>query len=186
MNLLASPLPATVEIGGASVPIKVGFRTGIQVARAIESGLTGDLLTVTMLKLYFGGAYVGSPSEAMSTALSFFRCGDEETPKKKRAKRLIDWDHDAGTILADFRREYGIDLADPATRLHWWVFMAYFENLTAESGIKTAMYYRGVTKPKGLPQAEAEHFNRMKRAHALPPRTSAEAIAREATLWGDE
>ena len=106
------------------------------------------------------------------------------TEAQKRRKRLLDWDHDAGMVLADFRREYGIDLADPATRLHWWVFMAYFDNLSTDSQTKTAMYYRDASRPKGLSTEEGRHFDRLKRAYALPPRTQAEALAREAELWG--
>jgi hypothetical protein len=96
----------------------------------------------------------------------------------------MDWDHDAGRILADFRREYGIDLADPATQMHWWTFRAYLDGLSSDSEIKRAMYYRSA-KPKGLKGEDAKRFAEMKRWYALPPRTRAEVAARDAEVWGD-
>jgi hypothetical protein len=185
MNILVSPLPREVRIGETSVPIASGYRTGIQIARAADSGMDDRLIAATMLNLYFGDGLPGDHKEALTAALQFHRCDRPEA--KRRAggnQRALDWDHDAGTILADFRREYDIDLADPATRLHWWVFMAYFDNLSAESEIKRAMYYR-TAKPKGLKGEDLKRFNDLKRAYALPPRTTQELAAKEAELWGD-
>jgi hypothetical protein len=88
-------------------------------------------------------------------------------------------------ILADFRREYGIDLADAVTRMHWWTFMAYFSNLSNTSETKTAMYYRSTPKPRELTGADAKRFAALKRAYALPPRDPEAAAAHDAALWGD-
>ena len=184
MNLLASPLPDTVSLGGASVPIKTGYRTGIQIARTAESGIEDRAKAGVLLHLYFG--YVPDPPvDALEAAMEFHRCG-QPVPSGRPGARALDWDHDAGMILADFRREYGIDLADPATRMHWWVFMAYFNNLSGPSETKTAMYYRRASKPKDCKGDDAKRFNDMKRAYALPPKTAAEQLAREAAMWGDE
>lgn len=184
MNILASPLPTAVDIGGARVPIVTGHRTGIQVARTIESGLPSAHILGLVLGMYFPGIEFIDSGAALDAAMGFFRCGK---PKKKRRSRVrsLDWDHDAPVIMADFRREYGIDLSDPAVTLHWWVFMAYFDALTADSGIKQAMYYRTAPRPKDAGKEALRHFDRMKRAYALPPKTEAEAIAREAAKWGD-
>lgn len=185
MNILASPLPATVEIGGASVLIKTGYRTGIQVARIADSELPQHLIVASILGLYFGCDLPGDADAAFSAAMAFYRCGDEAPTGKKHA-RLLDWDHDAGMVLADFRREYGIDLADPATKLHWWVFMAYFTNLSTDSQTKQALYYRTTRRPSDLRGADAKRFDALKKAYALPPRTVEDALAREAAMWGDE
>lgn len=186
MNLLASPLPATVRIGEAGVALRTGYRTGIQVARAADSGLPDAIIAGTIVRLYFGDNVPTDTGAALEAAMRFHRC-DEPIPERSRRtpKRLLDWDHDAGMILADFRREYSIDLADPQTRMHWWVFMAYFRNLSGASETKTAMYYRGSTKPRGMSGDEARRWNEMKRAYALPPRTVVEAEKREAEMWGD-
>jgi hypothetical protein len=183
MNLLASPLPASVRIGGAEVPIRTGYRTGIQVARVAESGLPQVAIAAAVLRLYFPGQTLPDPAQAIDAALSFHRC-DKPQPQRTSSERLFDWDHDAARVLSDFRREYAIDLADPGTRMHWWVFMALFENLGAESATMTAMAYRG-PKPKELKGDDARRWARAAKAVALPPRTAAEAIARDAALWGE-
>lgn len=185
MNLLASPLPAVVRIGGAKVPIRSGYRIGIQVARTAESGMPDRFIAGTILRLYFGDDVPADTMAALEAAMWFHRCGEPEPRHSGRAKRLLDWDHDAGMILADFRREYGIDLADPSARMHWWVFMAYFNNLSADSETKTAMYYRGASRPKDLKGEDAKRWTTMRKAYALPPKTTTEAVAREAAAWGD-
>jgi hypothetical protein len=183
VNILVSPLPEAVRIGETSVPIRSGYRTGIQVARAADADLPERIIAGVLLRLYYHDVPADTV-EAIERAMEFHRCG-RPADTGNRGKRLIDWDHDAGMILADFRREYGIDLAHPETRMHWWVFMAYFGNLSASSETKTAMYYRDASKPQGLKGEDAKRFTRMKKAYALPARTLDDAIARDSALWGD-
>lgn len=183
MNLLASPLPDAVDVGGASVPIRTGFRTGIQVARALDSGLPGGVITQTMLTLYLPGQHVSDIKAAADACMWFFHCGN--APSKRKVGRVLDWDHDADIILADFKREYGIMLTDLDLRMHWWVFMALFRGLGVESGIQRAMYYRS-PRPHDLKGNAASRFDELSRAYALPPKTLEEAIAAEAKLWGDD
>jgi hypothetical protein len=185
VNILVSPLPREVRVGETSVPIRVGYRTGIQVARLADSRLDARLIAAQVLSLYFGEHIPADTEAALEAAMSFHRCG-RPVPKKSVGSdtRALDWDHDAGTILADFRREYGIDLADEQTRMHWWAFSAYFDNLSADSEIKRAIYYR-TARPKGLKGEEAKHFADMRRAYALPARTDEELEAHEAAFWGD-
>ena len=182
MNILASPLPETVAVGEASVRLKTGYRTGIQVARVADSDLSDLIKAGAILRLYFGDDVPSDKVDALEAVMRFHRRGTE--PPKRTAPRVLDWDHDAGRIPADFRREYDIDLADPATRLHWWVFMAYLDNLSNGAEIKQAMYYRG-PQPRDLTKAERPRWNKLQKAYALPPRTLDDAIARDAALWGD-
>lgn len=185
MNILASPLPAAVEIGGARIPIRTSHRVGIQVARTLESDIAPSLKGSVILGLYFPDMGFNDPDAALDAALEFFQCGRPVRKRRKGKARALDWDHDASTILADFRREYGIDLTDPATTLHWWAFMAYFEGLTPESGIQRAMYYRAASPPYDSGKEAVKHFKELRRAYALPPKTDAEVIAAEAAMWGD-
>lgn len=183
MNLLASPLPDAVDAGGASIPVRTGFRTGIQVARTFDSGLSSGVIGQMVLSLYMPGARVTDIEAAIERCVWFFRCGKPKS--KSSVGRVLDWDHDADTILADFQREYGITLTDPATRMHWWVFMALFRGLSADSGIQRAMYYRS-PRPRDLKGDAAARFDELARTYALPPKTLEEAIAAEAAMWGDD
>lgn len=183
MNILVSPLPRGVRVGESIVAVKTGYRTGIQVARTADADLDARLIVGIVLKLYFGDDIPDDAEAALEAVLEFHRCGRPK-PKRASSTRALDWDHDAGMILADFRREYGIDLADPDTQMHWWAFMAYFDNLSAESEIKRAMYYR-TAKPQRLKGEEAKRFAEMRKAYALPPRTEREALERDAEMWGE-
>lgn len=185
MNILVSPLPATVTVGGTSMPIRSGYRTGVQVARTIDADLPEQMKAAVILSLYFGSVVPPDGAAAIEAVMEFHRCGRAPAKAGRRAKRLFDWDHDAGMLLADFKREYGIDLADPALRMHWFTFSAYFDNLSSESETKRAMFYRNTSRPRELKGEEAKRFSAMKKAYALPPRTKAEALEREAAMWGD-
>lgn len=185
MNILASPLPATVDIGGASVPIRTGYRHGIQVARVADSGMDPVIVAATILRIYLVEPPRGIEA-ALDACMRFHRGGADEPSGGGSGARLLDWDHDAGRILADFRREYSIDLADPATDMHWWVFLALLSGLSPEAELSRAMHWRDATKPKGMKGEEARQWDRMKKAYALPPRTTQEAISREAAMWGDD
>lgn len=185
MNILASPLPREVVVGGVKVPIRTSYRVGIQAARAVDSGLSDALIGGTVLRLFYGDAVPADREAALIAALAFHRL-DAPEPRKRQRARIWDWDEDAGRVLADFRREYSIDLADPKLSMHWWTFWTYFENLSIESETKRAMYYRSATKPRELKGEDAKRWNDQKKFYALPPKGHAEMIAAEAALWGDE
>lgn len=185
MNILVSPLPKTVDVAGASVAIRSGYRTGIQVARTADANLSDIIKASVILRLYFGEQVPDDTAAAFEAAMWFLRCGEDADAPSRRPGRLLDWDHDAGMILADFLREYGIDLASPATQMHWWAFLAYFRNLSNKSETKTAIYYRSGNRPRGIKGDEAKRYDEMRRMYALPPRTAAEAVADEAAKWGD-
>lgn len=182
-NILVSPLPASVWVGETRVGVRTGYRTGIQVARLADSDLDERLVAGAILMCYFGDRAPADAAGALEAVMLFHRCGRPQT--RSRGPRALDWDHDAGRVLADFRREYGIDLADPATRLHWWTFMAYLENLSGDSETMTAMHYRTAKRPKGLRGEDAAQWDKRRKHYALPPRTTQEALAREAAMWGD-
>lgn len=184
VNILVSPLPASVRVGGASHRIRSGYRTGIQVARLADSDLDARIIAGATLMLYFGDEVPDDAGAALEAVMRFHR-REIDTKSRRSQPRILDWDHDSGRIMADFRREYGIDLADPATRMHWWVFMAHFEHLSPDSEVMTAMHYRSARRPKGLKGEEAAAWDRRKKSFALPPKTQAEALAREAVMWGD-
>lgn len=86
----------------------------------------------------------GAPADAagaMREVLWFYRCG-RETFCEASGERLLDWDEDWLCIWADFRLYAGIDL--DCGQLHWWRFMALFESLPRESGIKRRIWLRSL------------------------------------------
>lgn len=92
---------------------------------------------------------------------------DGKPSAKLRASRLLDWDEDWLCIWADFRLYAGIDL--DRGQLHWWRFMALFESLPRESGIKRRIWLRSLDPAEIGDARLREKYRRMKEAVALGP-----------------
>ncbi len=101
---------------------------------------------------------------AMREALWFYLCGREPSGEPLR-ERLLDWDADWLCIWADFRLYAGIDL--DRARLHWWRFMALFESLPKDSGIKRRISIRSIDLGEIKEHRLREEYRRMKEAVAL-------------------
>ena len=81
MNLLIDGLPEDVEIGGQTVKIETGFRTGILFEEMIRDVTLSDTEKIqTALGLYFPGVYfdgIEVIQEALDRLFWFYRCGEE-------------------------------------------------------------------------------------------------------------
>ena len=82
-------------------------------------------------------------------------------------------------LVADFQREYKLDLTDPSLSMHWWRFLALFNNLSNTSQTMTIRGYRSCDIPKDAPPETKERIKEIKRQYALPPISYEEEIARE-------
>jgi hypothetical protein len=92
---------------------------------------------------------------------------------------------DQRRLVADFQREYGLDLTDAACDMHWWRFMALFEGLGDTSRTMTAVGIRATDISSKLPPEEQKRLRDLKKLYELPLRTKEEALARDAAIWGD-
>jgi hypothetical protein len=196
INVITNELPSAVVVGGSSLPINTDFRTSIQVQELIESDLPPDLVGMGVVMHYFGNPDL-LPADIVSehldgliaAAMEFARMDEfaELTRSRKGSKtRTFDWCADQRRLVADFQREYGIDLTDADTELHWWRFMMLFEGLSDKSATMTAIGYRTLDIPPKAPDEERKRLREMKNIYQLPPRTKAEVLARDAAIWGDE
>ena len=62
--------------------------------------------------------------------------------------RALDFEQDAGYILASFRQAYGIDLYAERGRLDWRVFIALFNGLPDDTKIREVMKIRAQKIPE--------------------------------------
>lgn len=194
-NVLLEQVPSTVQVGGTAVPINASHRTGIQAMRLIDDPSVRETDKArTLLVLYFGRispqtgrldlpAEVSQhPDEAVEAALGFFNLMEPRPPStpgitSPAGTRVFDWDWDAGRVVADFQREYGIDLTDEQLRLHWWRFWSLFRNLSESSQTMQAISVRGtVPDEKKMGRDAVESLMRRKAALMLPARTEEEAL----------
>lgn len=175
LNILMGHLPQTVEVSEKEYPINWDFRTGIQfesIARNTELGEQEKIWMI--LNLY----YPKVPEDlqgAMEKVLWFYRCGKtgDEPDKKQKRYRQKDSDapayaflQDAPYIYADFKNQYGMDLAELKEPLHWWKFSALFESLGEETKIGKIMYYRKV-RITGMPKDRRAFINEMKKLYRI-------------------
>lgn len=202
-NVLLHAAPSSVMVGGAEVPIATSFRAGIRAMQAADDPELDKRQTATaLLTIYFGQpSKVGgmrrivlppevtaAPADALDAAVSFLNFN--EPPKPRRASagvapeaRMWDWDYDAPFIIADFRREYGVNLVDPGLEMHWWEFWPLFRGLGDTSLTMVAMAVRGAD-PKKLKGEERARLIARQRELALPARTEEERLRLTSLLWG--
>lgn len=193
---LTGGLPDSVEISGKPLRISTDWRTWVDIWRIADnpSAEPSDRVIGVLALAYpndgtsptpFEEA-MGSPVEAVTAAIGFLerkRPGMAQRPQTARErrlskKRLLDWDYDGERIAADFQREYGIDLTDEATSMHWWRFMALLGGLGDCSQTMRAISTRAADlDDKRLGKEERRALRERKQAYMLPARTREEAAA---------
>ena len=197
-NMLLDRAPSSVMVGGAPVPVRTGWRTGIRAMQAAEDPALDERQRATaVLALLFGrreGRRVALPPEcadveaSLGAALWFLGLGEPRKPEGPAsgapALRTWDWNWDAWRVAADFEREYGIDLTDPGLQMHWWRFWALFRGLGDTSKTMQAIGIRGARPSKDMTDAERKRLASMQRELMLPARTEEEARRNSTMLWG--
>ncbi|MCL2504413.1 MAG: bacteriophage Gp15 family protein [Coriobacteriia bacterium] len=195
-NILLTAAPLALEVSGASYPINADHRTGIRVLQAAEDPTIDDeqARALEILVLYYASkgripdGVLQNGSEAIEQALLFLNFNEPKRPDRpglrspRSALRDFDWDWDAQRIIADFWREYRLDLTDPALTMHWWRFWALFRGLSDTSSTMRAISLRG-TSLDDLKGEERKRLKRAQEAIVLPGRTEEEVMALTTFFW---
>ena len=197
-NILLQRAPSTVEIDGALVPINCDWKTGIRAMQAMDDPhLNQNEKARVILALYYGRWNEGRFSipeaarnaAALESAVRFFALCEPRKPEgvpgpqKTSRARLWDWDFDAPRVIADFQREYGIDLAEPDLKMHWWRFWSLFRELSDTSKTMQAIGIRGARPSRHMGESEKKQLLERQRELALPARTEEEALALTNMIW---
>ena len=176
MNLLTDTLPDTVDIGGNAWPINTDFYVGVQFELLMQDRTLTDEERLGRALLLFYPTPPADLSAALDGMLWFYSCGryerkntdtEKSSPaqKKKRDRKVYDFDQDADLIFAAFWAVYGIDL-NSVEGLHWWKFRALFSALPADCEFCKVMGYRSMDT-KGLSKKQKQHYEKMKQMYAL-------------------
>lgn len=194
-NPVTDGLPRSVSIGGRQVPIETGFRPWIRIMQAADDPRPLPAVKVeAILRLAYGHPYppeVGTDRQgAVDAALAFLHFNEPAPPsterqRSKAKKRTWDWSYDAPCLIADFQREYGIDLTDGALDMHWWRFWALFRGLGESSRSRELIGVRQADE-KGLSKAQKANLRERKKQALLPARNEEEARANTLIRWSEQ
>ena len=155
-NLLTDRLPDGITVCGRYYPVHTDFRRWILVVELFAESLVPVNEKVEYAaKLIFPGdnplrqmrsrqdvtaeKTVDVYRELVRGITGFtscgrtYGCGTAESAGKVQREPVFDFTYDDERIYAAFRQVYGLDLCDPAVKLHFWTFMALLRNLPQET-----------------------------------------------------
>lgn len=175
-DFITKSLPESVAINGVSYPINWDFRAGIQFDEIMRSGKSEEQKLLDIFQIYFR-SIPDDIGEAFEKIIWFYRCGEktdeneEDAQRRQRYKRrqngpAYSFSQDAAYIYAAFKEQYGIDLTDNATVIHWWKFVALFESLGEDTKMSQIMYYRQANT-SGMDKERRAYVNEMKKLYRI-------------------
>ena len=184
MNPIIEGYPDRLVIGGQPRSIRTGFRYWMQIARMLEDESVPIWERLASLYELADLEPTGDALADLEAVTDFLVRGEKATGKAGR--RTFDFDFDAGRIIASFQQQYGLDLTDPAVKLHWWHFLDLMAGLGDDTPMMQAVRIREAELPQGKTKAEKDRkaeLLRAKRRLDIPPKNSTEALQRDLDIW---
>lgn len=136
MNIILDDLPEAIEVNGTEYAVNSDFRTGLACILDMESSdLTDEEKCILLLRRIYGETIPDDVEDAIKLAVKFLDGGKEQTEEENPFAdntRLYSFEKDSALIYAAFRQTHGIDLQK--VDLHWWQFLALFQDLGADTG----------------------------------------------------
>lgn len=172
---------------GTRKPCETHFRVWLQISRLFDDPAVPDLEKAARA-ISLSGIEPGDVAEDLDGVSWFLHAGAVETRPRKAAQRSMDWDMDAGLIVASFQKEYGIDITARGCSMHWWRFLDLLRGMGNDAPIMQAAQVRAMKLPEGNDKWSRERRDAIaeaKKRLAIPAKTASEKAAREKALWGD-
>lgn len=169
MNILTDGLPDGVYIDGEFYPVYTDFKNWIKIDGLLcDKDLPMEKRIASILSL----CYKKLPQnleDAMDGVFAFygggFSGGSAKKAEKKNSEPLFSFSKDAQMIYSAFYAQYKIDLLKE--ELHWYQFVALFENLSHEHKLFKVMAYRGAKLCDIKDKSKRAFYAEMKRVYAL-------------------
>ena len=187
VNPIVSGYPDYIISGGQRKKCETHFRVWLQISRCLDDPSISDAEKVFSV-IQLSGIEPGDPSDDIAVIAAFLSAGADAKRRKRQEQRVIDYDVDAGLIIASFQSEYGIDITARECDMHWWRFMDLLRCMGDASPIMRAVQIRTEEIPSGndeYTRKRREALNDLKRRFALPAKTAAEKAAKDRALWGE-
>ena len=136
MNIILDDLPEAIEVNGVEYAVNSDFRSGLACILDMESSeLTDEEKCILLLRRIYGDVIPEDGETAIKLAVKFLDGGKEQSEEQNPFAdntRLYSFEKDSALIYAAFRQTHGIDLQK--ADLHWWQFLALFQDLGADTG----------------------------------------------------
>ena len=153
-------LPDALAVGEMEIPINGDFRNILQVMAVLEDSRFPVFYRWHRAIALFYKAPVPQALEyaAMQAMADFIRYGAPDTPGPK----LLDWQQDAGLILADVNKAAGQELRS-CPFVHWWTFLGWFHAI-GQGQLSTVVAIRQKLAARQKLEGWEQDFYRQNRA----------------------
>ena len=166
-------LPEKVQIGGCEYTLNTDFRVILQIFRCLEDRSLPEILQwrVALGLFYDSPVPAEHRAEAMEYLAGFLRGGQ---PEGKPGAKLLDWQQDAGCIIAGVNAVAGCEVR-ALPKVHWWTFLSWFHAMPPGQ-LSTVVSIRDkLRRGKQLESWEKEFYRENKAAVELKrPETQAD------------
>ncbi len=174
-------LPRQAVIGGKVYQLHADYRDILEIFSYLEDPDLPEYLRwqIAVALFYEEAVPEDCLQEAMEYLSVFLRCGEQE--QGAPGPKLLDWEQDAGAIVADVNKVAGQEIR-ALPFLHWWTFLAYFHAI-GEGQLSTLISLRDkLRRGKKLEPWEKDFYRENKRRVDLPRRYSREELQEQARL----
>ena len=118
-------LPREAVLEGTHYPFHGDFRDVLEIMTYLEDpGLPEFIRWQVALALFYKEPVREEHAQAAMEYLAWFLSGGE-TERRRPGPKLLDWQQDAGAIIADVNKVAGQEIRS-LPFLHWWTFLGYF------------------------------------------------------------
>lgn len=174
-------LPLQAVIGGRTYPLHADYRDILEIFTYLEDPDLPEYLRwqIALALFYEGEIPQEHRQAAMEYLAAFINCGKSE--EAKPGPKLLDWEADAGIIVADVNKVAGQEIrAMPF--VHWWTFMAWF-NAIGEGQLSTIVSIRDkLRRGKALEKWEKDFYRENKHRVDMKKRYSARELQQQEEL----
>ena len=174
-------LPRQTVFGGVTYQIHTDYRDILEIFSYFDDpDLPDSLKWRIALALFYEGEIPGEHMQAaMEFLADFLRGGRQDT--EKPAPKLLDWEQDAGVIVAEVNRVAGQEIR-ALPYIHWWTFLSWFHSI-GEGQLSMLVGIREkLRKGKKLEPHEKDYYREHKAAVDLKIRYSREEMAQRQAI----
>lgn len=173
-------LPRTAVIGGKTYPIHTDYRDILEIFSYLsDPDLPEFVRWEVALALFYEGPVPEQDAREAADFLSRFIAGSQH--QGRPGPRLLDWEQDAGAIIADVNKVAGTEIRS-LPYVHWWTFLGWFHAI-GQGQLSTLVSIRDkLARGKKLESWEKDFYRENKHRVELPKKYSRQELAQQQRL----